>query len=130
MPQAINLTIKDGANVDTLFELLTPSAGDGGIAEWVHRDGSISSVFPVISASARKTGNKSRQLRVKVRLPSSYTDAVTGQTVVASGAEFNGTFSVPNDFPEALKDDWVAFACNTINHALFKAMIKDAVPAT
>lgn len=132
MPQAANIVVKNGAAtpVDKTFTLVTPASGDGGIAEWALKEGPISSVFPVLTASAAKTGNSSRKLTVKFRLPSSYTDSVTGLTNVNSAAEMNVSFSVPNSLPEALKDDYVAFSTNLLSSALLKSMIKDAYPAT
>lgn len=132
MPQATDLVIKNGAGtpVDKTFTLMAPAAGDNSVATWALKEGTISSVFPKITALARKTTNQSRTLQVKLRLPSSYTDTVTGLTKVASAFEFNGSISVPDDFPENLKPDAVAFTANLLNHALIKAMMRDAVPAT
>lgn len=132
MPQATDLVVKNGAAtpVDKTFVLISPAAGDGGVAEWALKEGTISSVFPQFTAMARTTGNQSRQLRLKVRLPSSYNDTVTGKTNVDTAAEFNGTFSIPSSYPEALKPDFVAYCTNLVNTALVKAMIKDAYPAT
>lgn len=132
MPQAIDITINNGAStpVAKTFSLQQPSAGDNSVGEWALKEGTIRSVFPKITALARKTTNGSRVLQVKVRLPSSYTDTVTGLTKVASAFEMNATFSVPDDFPEALKNDAVAFSTNALSHALMKSMIRDAVPAT
>lgn len=132
MPQAADIVVQNGAAtpVDKTFTLVTPASGDGGIAEWALKEGPISSVFPVLTASAAKTGNSSRKLTVKFRLPSSYTDSVTGLTNVNSAAEMNVSFSVPNSLPEALKDDYVAFCTNLLSSALLKSMIKDAYPAT
>lgn len=132
MPQATDLVINNGAGtpVAKTFTLLTPAAGDGGIAEWALKEGTISSVFPKITAAARKTGNASRKTQIKFKLPSSYTDSVTGLTRVGSGFEFDGSYSVPDDFPESLKNDAVAFTVNLIQQSLFKAMIRDGLPAT
>lgn len=130
MPQATNLVVKNGTNVDKTFTLISPAAGDGGIASWALKEGSIASVFPLFTASAGKTSNRSRQLRLKYRLPSSYTDTVTGLTNVGSAAEVNITVSVPDDFPESLKDDFVAFATNLPATTLVKSMIRDAYSAT
>lgn len=132
MPQAIDITINNGAGapVAKTFALQQPSAGDNSVGEWALKEGTIRSVFPKITALARKTNNGSRVLQVKVRLPSSYTDTVTGLTKVASAFEMNATFTVPDDFPEALKNDAVAFSTNALSHALLKSMIRDAVPAT
>lgn len=132
MPQAQDLVVNNGAPapVGKTFSLVSPAAGDGSIAEWALKEGVISSVFPILTASATKTSNGSRKLQIKFRLPSSYTDAVTGLTNVGSAAEMNCTFSVPNTLPEALKDDYVAFALGLLTTDLLKSMIRDAYPAT
>lgn len=132
MPQMADLTVNNGATppVAKTFAVVTPAAGDGGIAEWALKEGVISSVFPVLTASATKTSNGSRKLQIKFRLPSSYTDSVTGLTNVGSAAEMNCTFSVPNTLPESLKNDYVAFATGLLSSSLLKSMIRDAYPAT
>lgn len=130
MPNAVDISVKNGANVDKTFALVSPAAGDGGIAMWALKEGAISAVFPVITAMATKTGNNSRKLTIKFKLPSSYTDTVTGKTMVDTGAEMNVSFSMPNDFPETLKADNVAFAINLLNSTLFKAAIRDCYSFT
>lgn len=132
MPQAIDLVLNNGAStpVAKTFNLLAPAAGYNSVAEWALKEGTISAVFPRVSALARITGNSSRKLVIKFKLPSSYTDTVTGLTKVGSGFEFDGSFSVPDSFPEALKNDAVAFTANLINSTLIKAMMRDALPAT
>lgn len=133
MPQATDLIVNNGATtpVAKTFALLSPSSGMGGIAMWALKEGAISSIFPRFTAAARPSNKGNAQnLQVKFKLPSSYTETVTGLTMVGSGFEFNGTFTVPNDFPEALKNDAVAFTANLINHVLVKAMIRDGLPAT
>lgn len=132
MPQATDIIIKNGeaTPVDKTFTLLAPAAGYNAVAEWALKGGSISSVFPRITVSARKTGNGSGKTVVKLRIPSSYTDTVTGLTKVGSSFEANIDVSVPDTFPENLKNDAVAFTANLIQHALIKACIRDAVPAS
>lgn len=129
MPQATNLIVKNAANVDKTFELVTPAAGDNGIAEWALKEGTISSVFPRITASAHRTP-RGRVLTEKFKFPSSYQDSVTGLTNVGSAAEVNIKISVPNDYPEAKKDDFVALTVNAFQTALMKALMRDAVSAT
>jgi hypothetical protein len=132
MPQAIDLVLANGAGtpVNKTFTLYAPSAGDGSVATWKLKEGTIGSVFPTITSATRSTGNKSRKLQLKLRLPSSYTDSVTGLTQVGSAFEFDASVSVPDDFPEALKADAVAFTSNLLANALIKSMIRDAQPAT
>lgn len=130
MPQATNLVIKNAAAVDKTFALLTPAAGDKGIAEWALKEGLISSIFPRLTAEAHRTNNASRKANLKLRVPSSYTDAVTGLTKVGSSFEAHISVSVPDDFPEALRDDAAAFVTNGLKTTLLTALIRDAYPAT
>jgi len=130
MPAATNLVLKNAAAVDKTFTLYAPSAGDNSIAKWALKEGLIASVFPFITTSARQTGNSSRLAQGKLRIPSSYTDTVTGLTKVGTAFEFNFTATVPEDYPEALKDDAIAFAKNLVANAIIQAMIRDALPAT
>lgn len=131
MPQAIDLVINNGAGtpVAKTFTLYSPSAGDNSVALWKLKEGTIASVFPFITTLARATGNNSRKVQGKLRLPSSYTDTVTGLTKVGSGFEFDFSCSVPDDFPESLKADAVAFVKNLMAHAVIQAQIKDGIPA-
>lgn len=129
MPQALDLVIKNAAGADKTFSLISPSAGDGGLATWALKEGTISSVFPRLTAMARP-GTGTRVLTVKFRMPSSYTDTVTGLTNVGSGTLFSVQVVIPDNFPEALKNDFVAFSTNALKTTLLTAMIRDAVPAT
>ena len=129
MPQATDLTIANADATDKTFTLLTPAAGDGGIAQWALKEGAISSVFPILTASATKK-TTSRSMKVKFRMPSSFVDANTGMTHVGESAEFNGTWVMPDNFPETLKADFTAYVKNAIATALFVAMAKDGLPAT
>lgn len=132
MPQAADIVINNGAGtpVPKTFSLYAPSAGDNSVATWKLKEGTIASVFPTITTSARSTGNQSRKMQGKLRLPSSYTDTVTGLTRVGSGFEFDFSASVPDDFPEVLKADAIAFAKNLVANAIIQAMMRDGQPAT
>lgn len=132
MPQATDLVLNNGAGtpVAKTFSLLSPAAGDNSIASWALKEGTISSVFPRITAQARQTGNAARRVQIKIKLPSSYLDTVTGLTKVSSAFEADIYATVPDDFPEALKNDAVAFTANAVNATLVKAMIRDGLPAT
>jgi hypothetical protein len=130
MPSAATFTLPNAASVSKTFTLLNPSAGMGSIAEWNLKEGTISGVFPKVTTSARATGNNSKVMQGKFRLPSSYTDTVTGLTRVGSAAEFNFTSTIPDDFPEALKADYAVFASGLVAQAIINAQIKDALPAT
>lgn len=131
MPQATDIVIQNGATtpVDKTFTLVSPAAGDGGVALWYLKEGSVSAAFVAVTASAHKTGNASRKLNLRLSFPSSYTD-VSGRTVVGPRALVNLTVSIPDDFPESAKDDLSAFTANLINHSLIKAAVRDAYSFT
>lgn len=132
MPQAIDLVIKNGAAspADKVFTLLTPSAGDGASALWALKEGPISKVFPTLEVSTRRNASgNARKCLITLKLPSSYTEAATGLTAVSSSAVFNGSTTIPADFPEALKNDFIAFVANAVAHSLIKACLRDAIPA-
>lgn len=129
MTQAANITVKNGAGLDKTFTLISPAAGDGGLAQWALKEGLISSVFPVLTTSTTARPN-GRRLKVKFFIPSSYTDSVTGLTLVNNRAEANLDVAVPADFPEAHKDDFVALLTNLLSSPVIKSQIRDAVPAT
>lgn len=130
MPQAATFTLNNASAVAKTYTLNSPSAGYGSVAEWALKEGTIQGVFPKLTTSARISGNQSRVCQGKFRMPSSYTDTVTGLTRVGSAAEFNWSSSIPDDFPEALKADYAAFVKNAIAQAIINEQIKDGTPAT
>lgn len=129
MPKATNLTVKNGAGVDKTFTLISPAAGDGSQAQWLLKEGPITTVMPFFSAQADRKPT-ARGLKTKLYVPSSYMDTVTGKTLVGSRAEINISVAVPNDFPESLKDDFAAYAVGVVNTDLVRSLIRDAVSAT
>ncbi len=131
MPQASDITINNGAGtpVAKTFTLIAPAAGDGSYANWRLKEGTISTVFPRIAIQAR-AGNAVRKANIKLQIPSSYTDTVTGLTKVGSAFDCDINVTVPDDFPEALKSDAVAFVSNLLANTMVKAVIRDGVPTT
>lgn len=132
MPQATNVTVKNGATtpVDKTFQLVSPASGDGSLASWVLKEGAVSSSFPSVTYSSTVSGNGARTAKMKIRVPSSYVEAATGQTIVGPWVEGNLSVNVPGAFPEASKDDAIAFIVNLIGHNAFKTALRDAYPLT
>lgn len=130
MPQATDLILKNNAAVDKTFTLYNPAAGDDSWANWRLKEGAIATVFPRIAIMARTTPNKARKAVVKLQIPSSYTDTVTGLTNVGSQFDAEVRVTVPDDFPEANKGDAVAFLTNLLAHAMVKSVVRDGVAAT
>lgn len=133
MPQAIDLVVNDGqaTPVARTFALLTPSASDGSSAIWQYKSGANSSVFPTITASARKNASRTaRKLDITVKIPYAIADVNMGITRPGSAVMLNASVTVPDDYPETSKADATAFVTNVFTNALIKAMVRDAVSAS
>nr|QDH91406.1 MAG: hypothetical protein H1Rhizo25885e4861_000002 [Leviviridae sp.] len=129
MPQAVNITVKNGAAtpVDKVYELLTPAASDGSSALWALKEGANSKTFNTVEASSRRNAARDAQkLSMTYAYPSTYVDAASTLTLVKNRAVVNISVTIPDDFPEAKKDDLVAFTANLTSATLVKAMIRDA----
>jgi len=136
MPQANNLVIANGATppVDKTFTLINPAAGLNSTADWALKEGAVSGVFPRLSALVGNVNTPgrapSKRTSLKVRVPSSYVDTGSGQTMVGSAVEANISIVVPSDFPEAGKADAIAYVQNFVKHAIVTSMVSDGAPAT
>lgn len=131
MPLATDLSLANNAGVVKNFALIVPAGGSGTPALWQLKEGAIQSIFPSFEASMRPNASKTaRKAIFTMKVPSSYTAAVTGLTAVGSAATINMTVTVPHDFPEALKDDFVAYWSKFNSDVLIKKLIRDAVAAT
>lgn len=131
MPQAADMTIANATPTNKTFTLLAPSAGLSSNAEWALKEGAVVGCFPRYTSQARiNASGKSRVSSHKFRMPQSSVSTDTGLTTVGSAFEMNATFTVPDDFPEALRDHAVAYATNLLANAITKAVMRDGVPAT
>lgn len=131
MPQATNITVKNAAGVDTIYAVVTPAAGDGSIAEWANKVGLTPKQFRRITAqSKRGPSGKTRNLTIKVENPQSYVDSASGLPVFTPSPIFRLEVTVPDDYPEASRDEFVTLSTNLLSSALIKSLIRDALPAT
>lgn len=129
MPQAANITVKNHALADKVFTLMTAASGEGGVARWALKEGGSPVAYPTMTISAKATSNRSRKTQVKIRIPYHYTDATTGLVKAGPAYEFNGDFSVADEFPEAMRNDAVAFVANLTASLLVKEVCRDGYPA-
>lgn len=130
MPKAVDIVVKNAANVDKTFTLLTPASGYGNVAEWALKEGATSVAYPTFGLAASKTQNRSKKVALKAKKPATYDSVATGLPVVSSSMEFNGTISVPDDFPDDQKDNAIAYFTGLFASALVKACCRDGLPAT
>lgn len=125
-----NIVVKNAANADKTFTFVSPAAGYESLATWHLKEGAIQGVFPVLTAMAKPTANKSQVGKLRLRVPSSFVDSSTGQVNVGPSVEFNLTVSIPKAFPEAAKDDAVVYFQKLIASAPLSAFLRDAFPVT
>lgn len=130
MPQATSLTVKNASNVDTLFDLITPAAGDGSQAVWYNKTGLTPAAFPKLLASARRSRTGVRTLTVRFELPATYVDPTSGLPIKVATPLIKLESVIPETYPESLRDNNVALALNLFQTSLLKAMARDAIPAT
>lgn len=127
MPQAADLVINNGAGtpVAKTFTLIFPAAGIGGTALWELQEGGNSSVFPSLSAILRPDPSiKGYSSVFKWNYPQSYTDADTSLVKSGSKAEAILTVKMPDDWPEAEKNNFVAYIVNGVALAPVKAFLR------
>lgn len=125
------MTIKNAANVDKTFTLLTPAAGYGTPADWALKEGATSVVWPTFSISAeRQRANKVRKVRASFRLPATYVSITTGLPVVSSTVDVQVLYALPDDFPDDQKDDAVAYFKNLMGNPLVVSCFRDALTAS
>lgn len=125
MPNASNIIVKDASAVDKTFEVLTPSGGDGGVARYALKVGAAPVAYPSMTVVARPTTNASRKSTMKVHVPYTYTDPVTGLLKKGPAFELNVEASMPDAFPESARDDAVAFGVNLAASAVMRQVFRD-----
>lgn len=126
-----NLVLKNAADADVIFTQLNAATGDNSLSRWADKTaGAIAGAFPVATALARQAGDGGRTSQGKLHVPYSYVDTATGLTKIGSAAEFNFTGKMPADFPEADKDDFVAYAASLVATSLMKQFIRDGYPVS
>lgn len=127
MPQANNLTIKNAAAVDKTFTLYAPAPGDQGFAQWKLKEGADSRFFPTLLIGT-KVSNGARKLTLRLKIPRTPLAGDNGGPAASCFAALDVT--VPDQFPEDMKNDWVAYLKNVIANVDVQAALRDATPLT
>lgn len=127
MPQAQNLTINNAAAVAKTFTLYAPAPGDTGNAVWKLKEGADARYFPTLTIGT-KVSSQARKLTLRFRVPRDPLSGDNGGPAASCFAAVDVT--VPDQFPESMRNDWVAFLANILNNADVKAAVRDAVPLT
>lgn len=108
MPQATNLVIKNGADVDKTFTLAQPSSGANS-ALWYLREGANQGVYPKVEVSARKNaGSDGRKVHLTLQVPLAVQNS-SGATVRAAAASIEVVVTMPDLVPDSVRDDAIAY---------------------
>lgn len=124
MPQAIDVTVKNAANMDVVFKVVTPSGGDNTPAIWELTAAGTSSLSrPRAEMMARPNADKSaRKVLTSLTVPYVVTDGVTGLQKVAANVVFrNGEMVAPRAVPDTLIADAVAYWAGLMSSTLWKS---------
>lgn len=125
MPNASNIIVQNASATDKTFEVLTPSGGDGGVARYALKEGAAPVAFPSMTVMARPTTNASRKTSVKIHVPHTYIDPVTGLLKKGPAFELNVEASMPDAYPESTRDDAVAYGVNLVASTLMRQVFRD-----
>lgn len=124
MPQAIDVTVKNAANADVVFKVVTPSGGDNTPAIWELTAAGTSSLSrPRAEMMTRPNADKSaRKVLTSLTVPYVVTDGVTGLQKVAANVVFrNGEMVAPRAVPDTLIADAVAYWAGLMSSTLWKS---------
>lgn len=131
MPNLANITVKDAANADVVYNGVVPSAGDRSPARFQAIAASpIAGNRPTLSVLTRDNGNKDgRVLEASFRFPITATDPNgTVRTVAVVPMQVHGTLPTNVDASK-VADAYVQFA-GLMASALLKAVAADGYAPT
>lgn len=124
MPQMANITVKNAANTDVVFEQVTAASGDNSPARWELTAASPMPLGrPYAELLARPNADKSARKVIPVLVcPYVLTDASTGQQRVSGNVVFrNGEMVRPRNIPDTFVADCVAYWAGLTGSTLWKA---------
>lgn len=133
MPQIGNITAKNAAASNVVFNAIQPSSGDGVAAIWrAEAIGTVPSMRPRLEISAsRSQGSKpGRRVKAALYVPFTYTDASTGLLMQHSVEPFFVDLTLPAGVPEAVYADAAAYFGSLMDAGLVKSIFSSGYSAT
>lgn len=127
MPQATNITVKNAAGTDVVFELITPSGGDGAAAVWQLTSAGTSSLSrPRAEMVSRPNADKTaRKVLTALTVPYTVTDSTTQLPRVVANIVFrNGEMTAPRSIPDTVIAEAVAYWAGLNASTLWKDCYK------
>lgn len=121
MPSMGNITVKDAANADVVYNASVPSAGDRSPARWTQNGASpVIGFRPVFQVMTRDNGNGTgRHMSAVFRFP--ITDTVNGQLQQIGAVPFTLEGTLPTRVPAAD----VADAFVQLGNLLASSLVRD-----
>lgn len=132
MPQAADIIVKNAANVDVKFELVTPSGGDGSAAIWQLTSAATSSLArPRAEMISRPNADKTaRKVLTSLVVPYAVTDSATGLQRIAGNVTIrNGELTAPRAIPDDVIANAVAYWAGLNASTLWKDCYKSGYAA-
>lgn len=123
MPSMANITAKNAADADVVFNAMSPSSGNGTAAIWRPESiGDASAFRPVFEVRTSDNGPKTaRSLTANIKFP--YTITVDGAPVVVHTVPFSLTGTLPKAVPDTFYDDVAAYLASLLSSSLFKEVV-------
>lgn len=130
MPSMASITVKkNDGTTDIVYDVLSPSAGDGTWAKWRQDTGNTApfSCRPMLLHRVTESGKGIRRVDLMYEYPYSYTDTTTSQVVLSPlRVTFkNGVWTVPQGLPSATILEAASQFSNLCGHATIKGALKD-----
>lgn len=126
MANMADVTVKkfDGTT-DIVYTALTPSAGDATPAAWRSNSVSVAAGFrPQMQISSKFNGQKTaRRVDYIFVYPETAVDSTTGITSVINRVIGSGSFSLPENTPDTVKQEAVLQSINLLKSALISGSI-------
>lgn len=130
MPSITNITLKDSANADVLFTAIT-GGNEANFAQWLNKVGATPMSFPLILARGGQNGPKTaRKGEIRIKVPYVAVSPETGLPTLVSTYDVSIVATVPDSFPESMRDTAAGFVGQLLSHVIPKAVIRDGYPVT
>lgn len=125
MPQASNVTVKDGATTpaDTLFTMIQPSGGNLPATYVAKSKGPSMSAVPKVMISATGTA-KTRETKLTFRTPF-WVTGTDGVTKVIDSAFTEVKTVLPESVPDAVRKDHQAYVANFLDNVQVQETMRD-----
>lgn len=131
MPQMANITVKNAANEDVVYNGIVSSAGDRSPARWTAISASsIAGHRPTLSVLTRDNGNKNgRVMEVSFRFPI-VTTGTDGRPQLTAIVPFQVHGTLPTNVDATLVQDAFVQCMALLNSDLFKEMAANGYAPT